>query len=229
MEGMAMEAWGAIFDWDGVIVDSSAHHRSSWKRLAEEEGRKLPDNYFAVSFGMKNEDILPKVLKWTRDPKEIARLSERKENLYRELVRREGIEPLPGVAAWLKLLRQSLIPCAIGSSTERLNIDCVLEQTELGQYFDEIVSADDVSRGKPDPQVFLLASEWIEVPPHRCVVFEDAPVGLEAARAGGMKSIGIATTHPAESLREADLKVNRLDELSLEAIRNLLGNSASKE
>ncbi len=178
---------------------------------------------------MKNEDILPKVLGWTSDPLEIVRLSQRKENLYRELVRREGIKPLPGVVAWLKLLRQALVPCAIGSSTERLNIACVLEQTGLEEYFDEIVSADDVRRGKPDPQVFLLASEWIEVPPHRCVVFEDAPVGLQAAKAGAMKSVGVATTHPAESLQGADLKVTRLDELTLEAIQKLLGNSRPRD
>lgn len=223
-----MDVWGAIFDWDGVIVDSSAHHRSSWKQLAREEGKELPQDYFAISFGMKNEDILPKVLGWTSDPREIARLSEHKENLYRELVFREGIEPLPGVVPWLKSLRQALVPCAIGSSTERLNIDCVLERTGLGEYFDEIVSADDVSRGKPDPQVFQLASDWLEVLPPRCVVFEDAPVGLAAARAAGMKSVGIATTHPVESLQGADLKVSRLDELTLEAIEKLLGNSRSR-
>jgi HAD superfamily hydrolase (TIGR01509 family) len=141
--------------------------------------------------------------------------------LYREIVVERGIESLPGVTRWLDELRSYGIPCAIGSSTERLNIDTILNVLGIGHYFSAIVSADDVSRGKPDPEVFLTAAQRIGREPARCVVFEDALVGIEAAHRGGMKAIGVATTNPIEAIGAADLTVHRLDELSMEKLAAL--------
>jgi beta-phosphoglucomutase family hydrolase len=207
--------WAAIFDWDGVILDSSRQHEASWQLLARENGLPLPPDFFRRSFGMKNERIIPELLGWTRDPERVRQLGDRKEALYRELIRREGVQPLPGVRAWLETLRGAGIPCAVGSSTPRRNIDCVMDALGLRGFFRVIVAGEDVTRGKPHPEVFLRAAERLGVPPSRCVVFEDAHVGLEAARAAGMKVVGVATTHPPESLRAADRVVRRLDELSL--------------
>jgi beta-phosphoglucomutase family hydrolase len=208
-------SWAAIFDWDGVIIDSSRQHKKSWEMLAVEERRTLPPNHFERSFGMKNEKIIPDLLQWTNDPLEIRRLSLRKEALYREIVRAGGIAPLPGVVQWLGDLRAASVPCAIASSTHRENITCTLGALGLEKFFTAIVSAEDVTHGKPDPEVFLLAARKVGVPPNRCVVFEDAHVGIEAARAAGMKVVGIATTHPAETLQDADCVVRQLGELSV--------------
>ncbi len=206
--------WGAIFDWDGVIIDSSRHHEESWERLASELGRILPEGHFKAGFGRKNEFIVPEILRWTNDAGEIHTISLRKEALYREVVAELGIEPLPGVRAWLERLREAGVPCAIGSSTHRANIDLSLGLIGLREFFAHIVSAEDVTRGKPDPQVFLTAAARIERDPARCVVFEDAFVGLEAARNGGMKCVAVATTHAPKELRPAsDRVVRRLDEL----------------
>src|SRR5260370_41796113 len=112
---------GAIFDWDGVIIDSSAHHEESWERLAKETGYQLPPDHFKKGFGMKNEFIIPNLLQWATDPEEITRLSLRKETLYREMVLEWGLKPLPEVVAWLYRLRDASVPSAIGSSTHRLN------------------------------------------------------------------------------------------------------------
>jgi beta-phosphoglucomutase family hydrolase len=212
---------GAIFDWDGVVIDSSAAHEVSWDRLAQEQRRPLPPGHFKEGFGRKSEYIIRNILGWTQDPGEARRLSARKEELYREVVVERGIAPLPGVREFLARLRDSAIPCAVGSSTERKNIDTILALIGLGGFFSAIVSADDVTIGKPNPQVFLLAAQQIGVPAARCVVFEDALVGLEAARAGGMKAVGVATTHPPEGLVGADRVVRRLDELSLADLRKL--------
>jgi beta-phosphoglucomutase family hydrolase len=209
---------GAIFDWDGVVIDSSSHHEESWERLAAETGFPLPPDLFKKGFGMKNTFIIPKLLKWTETPDEVRRLSLRKEELYREIVVERGIAPLPGVTGWLDELRRYGIPCAIGSSTERLNIDTILTVLGIGHYFSAIVSADDVSRGKPDPEVFLTAAQRIEREPVRCVVFEDALVGIDAARRGGMKVVGVATTNSVETIGVADLAVHRLDELSVDKL-----------
>lgn len=217
--------WAAIFDWDGVILDSSRQHEESWELLAREQGLALPPDFFRRSFGMKNERIIPELLGWTRDPQRVRELGERKEALYRELIRREGVQPLPGVREWLQTLRAAGVPCAVGSSTPRENIDCVMDALGLRDFFCAIVAGQDVTHGKPHPEVFLRAAERLGLPPARCVVFEDAHVGLEAARAAGMKVVGVATTHPPESLRDADRVVRRLDELSLGEISAWFGAS----
>jgi HAD superfamily hydrolase (TIGR01509 family) len=205
--------WGALFDWDGVIIDSSRHHEESWERLAREERRALPPDHFTKGFGRKNEFIIPQLLKWTDEPAAIRRISLRKEALYREVVAEWGLEPLPGVRVWLERLRDAGVPCAIGSSTHRANIDLSLGLIGLAEFFSGIVTAEDVSVGKPDPEVFVKAARSIDRAPERCVVFEDAFVGIEAARAGGMKVIGVATTHPAAELAMTDRAVHQLDEL----------------
>ena len=210
---MAGANWGALFDWDGVVIDSSSHHEASWERLALEVGRVLPPDHFVKGFGRKNEFIIPKLLGWTHDPAEIRRLSLRKEALYCEVVAERGLAALPGVRTWLERLRDFGVPCAIGSSTHRANIDLSLGLIGLAEFFTAIVTAEDVSTGKPDPEVFLTAAARIARPPVRCVVFEDAHVGIAAARAGGMRVVAVATTHPTHELTAADLAVLRLDEM----------------
>jgi beta-phosphoglucomutase family hydrolase len=210
--------WAAIFDWDGVVVDSSRCHERAWERLAEELHRPLPDGFFRPSFGMKNERVMVELLGWSRRAATLRRLSLRKEVLFRKEVRRRGATVLPGTRAWLEFLRAAGIACAVGSSTPLANIRCVGRMIGLESWFDAIVSAEDVKHGKPDHEVFLKAARRLGYRPERCVVFEDAHVGMAAARAAGMRVVAVATTHPARSLREADLVVERLDRLSVTRI-----------
>jgi len=205
---------GAIFDWDGVIINSAAQHEVSWERLAKEYGKTLPENHFKRGFGMKNEVIIPELLGWTTVPVEIRILSLRKEAIYREIVREQGVAALPGVEPWLRTLRDEGIACAIASSTHRENITTTLDVLGLEPFFSAIVTAEDVKRGKPDPEVFLTAAQRLGVEPRDGVVFEDALVGIAAARAAGMRVVAVATTEPKEKLAHADRIVDRLDELS---------------
>ena len=207
--------WGAIFDWDGVVIDSSSHHEESWERLAREIAKPLPGGHFKLGFGRKNEFIIPNLLDWSHDVEEISRISLRKEALYRDVVTERGLEPLPGVKEWLQRLADAGIPCVVGSSTHRLNIETSLDIIHLREYFADIVSAEDVSHGKPAPDVFLKAAAKIHRDPNVCVVFEDAHVGIQAARNAGMKVVAVATTNPLADLHEADIAVKRLDELSV--------------
>ena len=213
---------GAIFDWDGVIVDSSSHHEESWERLAKETGFTLPEGHFRKGFGMKNEFIIPNILNWSNRAQEIRQLSLRKEELYREILLEWGIRSLPGVIEWLTELRKHGVRCAIGSSTHRLNILTSLAVLGFEDWFAAIVTAEDVSHGKPDPEVFLTAAKKIGIDPIHCVVFEDAFVGIEAAHRGGMKVVAVATTNRIETLKTADLAVHRLDELSLNQVAALV-------
>jgi beta-phosphoglucomutase family hydrolase len=214
-ETQSTPPWAALFDWDGVIIDSSSHHEESWERLAAEERKPLPPDHFRQGFGRKNEFIIPEILNWTSDLTEIRRLSLRKEALYRVVVAERGVEPLPGVRTWLQRLRDAGVPCAIGSSTHRANIDLSLGLIGIAEYFSAIVTAEDVKQGKPDPEVFLTAAARLGQPASRSIVFEDALVGIAAAHAGGMKVVAVATTHPPEELTAADRTVRRLDELEV--------------
>ncbi len=212
-----------LFDWDGVVIDSRDQHSASWDLLAERRNLPLPEGHFEKGFGMRNESIIPDILGWATDPAEVAALAFEKEETYRELVRENGIEPLPGVREFLQLLQDAGIPAAVGSSTPRSNIDCSLEITGIAEFFKAIIAAEDVSNGKPDPEVFLNGAKALGYQPGNCIVLEDAQVGIDAARAGGMHVIGVATTHPAESLKHTDTVVHRLDELTIEKLAEIAG------
>lgn len=220
--GMSPSPWFAIFDWDGVIVDSSRAHEASWEQLASENGVKLPLGHFQRSFGMKNEVIIPELLEWTRDPEAIRRLSLRKEELYREIVKETGLTLLPGVEPFLETLGRMGVPRGVASSTHRLNIETALHMLGLDEFFQTVLTAEDVTRGKPHPEPFLLAARRLGAEPSRCVVFEDAHVGVAAARAAGMKVVAVTTTHPADTLGDADLVLTRLDEVPLARIAHLV-------
>lgn len=207
--------WAALFDWDGVVIHSAAAHERSWELLAEEAGLPLPPDHFLKGFGMRNEVIIPELLQWTTDPYRISALSLRKEALYREVVRRDGVEVLPGVRTYLESLKAAGIPSVIASSTHRANIEMILERENLAGFFCGIVSAEDVSRGKPDPEVFLKAAALAGVSAEDCVVFEDAHHGVQAGKAAGMQVVGVLTTHPGEMLAGADRLTGRLDLLPL--------------
>jgi beta-phosphoglucomutase family hydrolase len=215
-------ALACIFDCDGVIVDSASLHISAWKQLVGEEGLPFHEHLFKQSFGMKNEQIIPRLFKWTDDPAEIKRLDERKEFLYREIVRTRSAPTFPGVKTILSLLQEERIPCVIGSSAPRANVRAVLDSLKFAGFFQATISGDDVPLGKPDPQIFLRCAEALRREPAKCVVFEDALVGIAAARAAGMKVVAVTTTYPRERLAGADLVVDRLDELSIPQIRQLI-------
>lgn len=214
-----MSTIGAIFDWDGVVIDSSAQHEKSWELLAAETGKVLPPGHFKKGFGKKNQLIIPEVLAWSNDPEEIEWLGDRKEELYRELVGQGGMTVLPGARELLIALKTAGIPRAVGSSTSRTNLESIFATTGLGEFFDAVVCGDDIVNGKPAPDVFLKAAQLLRIPPERCVVFEDALFGIEAARRAGMKVVAVATTNPLELLRHADRAVENLEEISVEELR----------
>ena len=201
---------GVIFDWDGVVIDSSAQHERSWEILAEEISKPLPKGHFKLGFGKKNQVIIPEILGWTAEPAEIAVLSNRKEEIYRELVRKSGVQILPGARELVSALHLEGIPRAIGSSTPRGNLDAIFAATGLGEFFDAVVSGDDVVHGKPAPDVFLLAAKMLGLPPAECLVIEDAHAGIEAACRAGIPVLAVATTNPISELVSATGAVESL-------------------
>ena len=215
---------GVIFDWDGVIIDSHNQHELSWQRLAKEYNKDLPNNFFKETFGMRNESIIPKFFNnWidTNNNKEVKILADRKEEIYRQIITQNGITPLEGVKELLASLKSQKIRCSIGSSTPIKNIETVINIIGLSDYFDAITAAEDVSNGKPDPEVFLKVSKKIGIAPENCIVFEDAHVGIQAAIAAGMKVVAVATTHGIDQLSKAHLAVESLEKIKVEGLYKL--------
>jgi beta-phosphoglucomutase family hydrolase len=222
---MADSPLGAvIWDVDGTLVDTAEMHFAAWVELCRGLGRDFTRADFAATFGRRNPEIMRHLFGNRFDDAAIYDLGFRKEELYRAAACK-GVSLLPGVRDFLEGLHAAGFRQAIGSSAPRANIDLILEMTRSGRYFGAISSSEDTQRGKPDPQVFLVAAEKLGVPPRHCVVMEDAVAGVEAAKAGGMKCVGVTFVghHPDESLRRAgaDLVVKTLAEVSVEAVRRL--------
>lgn len=197
-----------LFDLDGVIVDSRAHHVAAWEEWSREHAPHAPEGYFHRSFGLRNDAIIGGLIIGL-GPADLSRLAARKEELFRARAR-GNLTLLPGVADLLDALDANAIPKAIVTSTPRENLDLVLETLGIARRFEALVAEEDASRGKPDPEGFLVAAERVGVPPERCIVIEDAPAGLRAANAAGMRAVGVTTTRPAADLGDADLIVDTL-------------------
>lgn len=219
-----MSLAAVIFDFDGVVIDSHHAHERSWFMLAEEIGKSLTREQFNATFGQRNETILP-LLGWAdeSDTARITELGDRKEVIYREILANEGIEALPGVVTLLEDLKKAGVPTAVGTSAQRKNIECAFGLLGIAHLFQDVAASEDVTQGKPDPEVFLKAAAQLGADPSCCVVIEDAQAGLRAARAGGMKCVGVTTTHPAESLavESPDRIVSTLEVLDTDALRAL--------
>jgi beta-phosphoglucomutase len=212
-----------IFDMDGVLVDSYDAHRVSWQRLAEQRGYEMTREQFAATFGRTSREIIEEL--WSHadlSAEQVAELDDRKEALYREVIAAD-FPAMDGVIGLIDDLDAAGVRLAVGSSGPPENVAAVMEQLRRGDAFSATVTGNDVTRGKPDPQVFQIAAQRLNVPPADCVVVEDAPAGIAAARAAGMKSVGVVSTgRTAFALADADLVVDSLHDLSSQTIRSLL-------
>jgi len=194
--------WLAIFDHDGVLVDSLAFHQQGWLELGRRETLPITAEFVHETFGMTNPDIFRKLLGGEVAAADLQRFGDLKEDAYRAVAKGQ-ITLMAGVRDLLDALIDAGFLLAIGSSGVRPNLDLTVEECGLPGRFAAIASLEDIRRGKPDPEVFLVAAKKAGVLPARAVVFEDAPVGIRAAKAAGMLAVGVGTTHPLESLREA--------------------------
>src|SRR5437588_7303250 len=166
---------------DGTLVDTAELHFQAWGAVCRELGRDFSRADFAATFGRRNPEIFTALFGDRLSDAEAAKWGDRKEELYRAAAGR-GVELLPGVRALLSGLHRAGFRQAIGSSAPRANLELILEATGVARYLDAIVGAEETQRGKPDPQVFLVAAAQLGVAPERCVVFEDAVAGVQAAR-----------------------------------------------
>jgi HAD superfamily hydrolase (TIGR01509 family) len=212
-----------LWDLDGTLVDSAELHWLSWRDTLAAEGHPITYQQFLDTFGQKNDRILPGWLGEDASLERIRKVGDAKEAEYRRLVQDRGLTPLPGAAEWLRTLHAGGWKQAIASSAPRANVGVMLRVLGVETELDAIVSAEDVTAGKPDPQVFLRAAAAVGVPPERCVVVEDAVAGIEAARRAGIKAIGVSRVPGFD----ADLVVASLEDLPAEAFARLIGDPES--
>jgi HAD superfamily hydrolase (TIGR01509 family) len=187
-----------VFDMDGVLVDSGAHHRDAWRAMFHDAGITPPAEFWRVTIGRPSAEAIALLLGGI-DRAEVLRLAEVKREHYTRLARR-GMLPVAGVAAFVAGLGREHVPRAVATSATRRDLERVLGEVGLRGHFPVVVTAEDVRLGKPHPEVYEKAATGLGVEPAACVVFEDAIVGVQAARAAGMRVIGVTTAHTADEL-----------------------------
>jgi beta-phosphoglucomutase len=207
-----------LWDLDGTLVDSEQYHWIAWRDAMAAEGVALTHQQFLETFGLRNDAVVPQWIPGA-STEHIQRIANAKEQLYRRLIRSGCLAPLPGAVEWTQRLANEGWRQAIASSSPRENIDAVLAVIGLASVFQAVVSAEDVTLGKPDPQVFLAAAARLGSAPAQSIVVEDAAAGVEAARRAGMPSIGVSRNGPRLL---ADLAVASLADLPPDAFLRLL-------
>lgn len=212
---------GVIFDMDGVLVDSGDAHFESWRLVALELGKgEVTRGQFERLFGRRSTEIIAEWFNIT-NAGEAARIDQRKEEIYREILS-GGVPVMPGARELVAALHGGGMRIGIGSSGPPENIALVVEAMGLRPMLSAIVTGMDVQRGKPDPQVFLLAADRMGTGPNRTVVVEDAPSGVEAAHRAGMRCIALTSSHPAEFLAKADHVTNSLSSINTNIVSTLV-------
>jgi len=212
--------YSVLWDMDGVLVDSGNLHRRAWRVFLARKGtytlvtprgyrsvsvNAITDELFRSGFGKPNTQVLPDFFGHDLPDEEIRALSDEKEACYRELIAQEGIEPTPGVRLWLQEFRDAGVRQALATSGCRANADLGVHLIGAEPYLEVVVTAEDVPRGKPYPDLFLRASELLGTPPSRCLVIEDSLPGVRAAQAAQMRCLALETTHPSDQIDGADL------------------------
>ncbi len=206
-----------LWDLDGTIADSKDFHWRAWRETMLADGMQITSEQFLHSFGQRNDAILAAWLPGA-PAERVRRLGDEKEECFRRLVATGPLHPLPGAVEWVERLARNGWRQAIASSAPRANVATMARVLELDRVMGALVTADDVHRGKPDPEVFLVSAQRLGVEPSRSIVVEDAAAGIEAARRGGMRSIGIGS----DTLEGADLMAATPADLPLDAFDRLI-------
>jgi HAD superfamily hydrolase (TIGR01509 family) len=195
-------ATAVIFDMDGVLLDSGAHHRDAWRALLADLGLEPAPDFWRRTIGRPAEEAVSHLLERAVAPDEAAALARRKREHYARLAAR-GMQAVAGAPAFVDTLVAEGVPRAVATSASRHDVETLLTEIGVRRHFEVVITADDVRWGKPNPEVYLRAAEGLGRPPKRCLVFEDSVVGVHAARNAGMRVIGLATAHTVRELLAA--------------------------
>jgi HAD superfamily hydrolase (TIGR01509 family) len=206
---------------DGVIIDSNPFHKISLKQFCKKYGHDLSEDQLREKiYGRTNKDWLVNIF-GKLDEKKLKQYADEKESLFRELYAND-IKPLDGLLSFLNKMDEQKIPRAIATSAPRANVDFTLAKTGTAKYFQVILDDSFVSKGKPDPEIYLKTAAALKFDPGSCVVFEDSLSGVNAGKAAGCKVVGVTTTHNRQELAETDLVIDNFEELDPQELINRL-------
>jgi beta-phosphoglucomutase family hydrolase len=214
------EIKAVLWDMDGVIADSGPYHLAAWQEIFGKRGVKFTTEDFKHIFGLRNDNIIRKTLGKELTQAEVEAIAREKEETFRRIAGRK-IKPLPGALELLRLIKKQGLSMAIASSAPVENIELVTGTLGIADCFQALVTGHDVTEGKPNPQVFLLAAQRLGVEPANCLVIEDAVAGVTAAKRAGMYCLAVANNHSRQKLAEADLIVDTLEAVTMEDIKRL--------
>lgn len=203
---------GVLFDMDGTMVDNMVYHKNAWEEFYKRHDMQFSDEEFRIKFSGKNNRQVFQMLFGERISEEqIQTYADEKETIYRELYK-DHVTPITGLLEFIDRLKQQSIKIAVATTAIKANRDFVLHALKLSNTFDAIIGYEDVLKGKPNPEIFLKAAQALNVKPAACIVFEDAPSGIEAAKQAGMRTVGVRTSHTKEELH-ADITIKDFEEL----------------
>ncbi|MGO9114506.1 MAG: HAD family hydrolase [Thermoguttaceae bacterium] len=222
--------FATIFDMDGVLIDSYQAHYRSWVEMAGRRGLQISEQQFKISFGRTSRESMAQFWGPGRfSDEDVKAMDLEKEAGFRRIIAAD-FPAMRGAAELVAALHKAGFGVAVGSSAPRENVDAAIDRLGARDRFHAIVTGSDVQRGKPDPQIFLTAAQRLGVPPVRCVVIEDAPVGVAAAATADMACVGLASTgRTRESLSKAQVVVDSLTELSPEVLRQVIERHADRQ
>ena len=210
-----------IWDLDGVLANTASYHLSAWQETFQKRGMKFTEADFRRSFGQRNDTIIRNTLGGKTAQGEIEAIAGEKEATFRRMIGQE-IEPIPGAVELVYSLRRQGVKMAIASSTPIENIQLITGSLGVANCFQAIVTGHDVTEGKPNPQVFLEAAKRLGAEPENCIVIEDAVAGVTAAKRAGMHCVAVTSTRSRESLKQADLIIKTLEEISIKDLEGLV-------
>ena len=214
-------SFGIIFDMDGVLIDSNPYHKKSLKSFARSYGYNLDEQELREKiYGRQNKEWIPNLFGREMGFEEIDKYAREKELHFQKIFEKD-VAPVAGLIPFLESLRNEKIPRAIATSAPRMNVDFVFRHTPIGEFFGLVLDDSHVKRGKPDPEIYLKASDLLGFESGQCVVFEDSLSGVEAARRAGCEVIAVATTHTADEFGEVAMVINDFREITLNDVKNI--------
>lgn len=214
-------AIAALFDMDGVIVHTNPYHKKAFKIFLDKHNVSLTDEELKEHvYGRTNAEIFPYIFKDEYTEEKGEEWADEKESLFRELYK-DDAKPVPGLINFLEELKNEGIKSAVGTSAPKENLDFIMDALDLRNYFDAFLHSADVTEGKPNPEIYLKASDRLNVHPDSCVVFEDSVAGVKAGLNAGMKVVAVASTHSADEFEGADLVIADFEEISIHQLSSL--------
>jgi len=215
-------AFAAIFDMDGTLIDNTPYHFKSWQALYKKygKGELNRETYYTQISGVPVMETIRRVFGEGRNETALNALLNEKEEFYRKIYA-PYLAPINGLENFLTALKNAGVKMAMGTSATVEDIDFVLNKIPIRDDFSVIVNSTMVTKPKPDPQVYLKAAEKLNMPPGKCVVFEDSLAGIRSANAAGMKVVGITTGHTTAELQPVNLVINDYSELTVQKLAAL--------